>query len=266
MEQGETPMLKLTLIPLAVCVCLMTSLVCILPAYSQSVSRGIVSEHLQSSGLGTSKSVTFADGDFASDWITVSLILDDPTVPGIGPGTSSSVGPVVRTVGGNPGAWHDDSIVAVNGDIVWVGGFKTTAVYTPSASGEIATVDFSTDLFHGFASGISAYELIVKQGGVTYFAIPFGTFGNGSWKSYSRTGIKEADFDTNPNVGLPGAVPNNVHPNFSANGGPITFGYVVGNGVAGGPGATLTIPHGTDNWSVVINIQRNVFIPLVRKS
>ena len=156
----------------------------------------------------------------------------------------------------------------VYGDDIFTGGLNTSAVYTPSLSGAIATIDFSIDLLEDPTQpGASAWQLLLEQGGTLYYSVPLQGFNNSIWQIFQQNGLTANDFDTNPNVGVPGAIPNNQQPDFTANGAPITFGYVLGNGLTG-PG-TLTVNNSVDNWLVTINVSNNnnqsLFLPIVLK-
>lgn len=79
----------------------------------------------------------------------------------------------------------------------------------------------------------------MEQGGqffiAAFVASPFGT---NAWQNRSSTGLTTADFS--PFFVL-------SHPDFSATGGVIEFGYVRTNTITGAVG---TVQDGIDNWSV----------------
>lgn len=199
--------------------------------------------------------VIFTDGDFASGWTDVSGVTDDPVVPGTGPGTSSFNGSSVQASGGNPGAYRKTTHTITYGDRIYSGGLNTSAVYTPATSGAISAIDFASDL-QDPDFGTSGWVLILEQNGTLYFAVRGLGFSSSAWESFTLKSLTEQDFDTTP----PGLDPNNEHPDFSAGGGPIIFGYVMTNSLPG-PG-TKIVNHGIDNWSITINPNR-IYLPVI---
>ncbi|MBK7896677.1 MAG: hypothetical protein IPJ90_17725 [Anaerolineaceae bacterium] len=199
--------------------------------------------------------VTFVDGAFNTGWTDVSGVTDDPLVSGVGPGTSSFDGSSTQNNGGNPNAYRETTHTVVNGDRIYTGGLNSFAVYTPSDSGAITSIDFASDLLHP-DSGSTGWFLLLKQNGVLYFAGRGQAFGNSTWQSFTLDALTEEDFDTS----APGLAPNNVHPDFSTNGASITFGYVMTNSSPG----TNQLTHGIDNWSVTINTSPfQIFLPVI---
>lgn len=79
----------------------------------------ILSFSLASAGEAKAE-VIIADGDF-SPWSSFSLVLDDPTVAGSGPGTSSATASRVAT-GGNPGAFFQSVHTIVSGTAMSMAG------------------------------------------------------------------------------------------------------------------------------------------------
>lgn len=206
--------------------------------------------------------VIYTDGDFSSGWSDVIIVVDNTVAPGIGPGTASgSVS--LQSSGGNPGMFRQSTHNATANDWLITGGLNTNAIYDPSASGEIFAIDFSIDLLEDpNVPGESGWQFILSQGDVVYYSLPLLVFSNSQWQSFKLFSLTASDFDTSPNAGLPGGTPNNQHPNFTTSGSPITFGYALGNFVVGGP--TLTLHHGIDNWSVVVN-PSHLYLPIVQR-
>jgi hypothetical protein len=159
----------------------------------------------------------FRDGDFdSSDWLDITLVTDDPRYAN--PAPDISVGTVSRlVVGGNPDGFRKGSHNIVGGDNVWTGGIYSAATYDPSVDGALAVVQIDADL-RMFAAGETAFQLVVRQNGIDYYNVPFGEFSGNSWKKYTLKNLRTDDFDTNPNVGLPNAVPTGLKPDFSRSG------------------------------------------------
>lgn len=112
----------------------------------------------------------------------------------------------------------------------------TGATYDPSKQGAIASLDYSED--HQSAASDEYTALLVVQNGVSYRAeFPNNSaFPIGTWQTARLTGLRASDFTP---AGL----------NFSATGGPMTFGYVRGNSAR----FVTTITHDIDNWQVTIH-------------
>jgi len=200
--------------------------------------------------LATSEgtAATFFDGDFLSGWRDSVILSDDPVAPGTGPGTATASISRVST-GGNPGAFRESTHNIVYGDGISTVGLNDNAVYDPSVSGAIETIDLQIDLRQSVAGGATGISLVLEQDGLLYFSLVKG-FSSTSFVTFADIGLTASDFDTNLNAGIPGATPSGLVPDFSATGSPITLGYAVGNGLSG-PG-TLTNVIGADNWTVII--------------
>jgi hypothetical protein len=202
--------------------------------------------------------VVFSDGDFLSGWIDISGVTDDPFVPGQGPGTSSFKGSSVPNNGGNPGTFRETTHTITYGDRIYSGGLNTSAIYSPSNSGTIYSITFSSDLIHPYSDAVSGWWLILEQEGVIYFAVRGLPFYKATWEPFTIHSLKEQDFDTAP----PKLEPNNEPPDFSPNGGPITFGYIFTNDMEG-PGK-ITLSHGIDNWLIIVNPDQ-IFLPMIAR-
>jgi hypothetical protein len=162
----------------------------------------------------------------------------------------------VHTNGGNPDSFRETTHTITYGDRIYSGALNTSAIYAPSNSGAIYSIDFSSDLIHPYPEGVSGWWLILEQDGILYFAVRGLPFSKSTWESFTINGLGEQDFDTAP----PKLEPNNEHPDFSAKGAPIIFGYIFTNDL-GGPG-TITLSHGIDNWSIIVN-PNQIFLPLI---
>lgn len=198
---------------------------------------------------------TFFDGDFDAGWIDISGVTDDPQVAGAGPGDSSFDGSSVEATGGSPGAFRETSHTITYGDRIYSGGLNTKAVYDPSVSGPIATIDFSSDLRHPISTGNSAWVLLIEQDDTMYFSSRVA-FSNWTWQSFQVGGLTAADFESSE----PGLHSNYAHPDFSGNGAPITFGYVFTNSML--DSGTITNNHGIDNWAITVR-QMQLFLPVI---
>ena len=117
------------------------------------------------------------------------------------------------------------------------------ALFLPAAQGPIEFVNYSEDRieFDPPFSGAAVGALpALTQDGIVYQG-PISNFTNTSWQNLLLTNLTAADFDD----GAGG------HPDFSATGGPIQFGYIRRNS-SQNPSSTNTITSGIDNWSVTL--------------
>ena len=186
---------------------------------------------------------TFFDGDFSSEWLDIVILTDDSSVEGIGSETSSgSVS--LKEVGGNPAFFRESIHDMVFGDIIYTGGLNVDAVYDPTVSGAIESIEVTIDLGSSQSSfngdGGTGWGLYLKQDENLYYLWPLQSFGNSTWQTHKLTNLTMTDFSDN----------NNEHPDFSLNGDPIFFGYVLGNGMKR-PGETMLVNR-VDNWQVVV--------------
>ena len=171
--------------------------------------------------------VTFSDGTFNSgDW----------SLNVLGNGTATAT---QMTSGGNPGAFRQ---VTDNVDGIAMGAFqfKNGAVYNPSTQGAILSLDYSEDGIILAGSGNFGAGGALMQNGVLYSSP--SSFSDTSWTHRSFTNKDQVFFQRFFNQSGPGT------PDFSATGGPITFGFW--RGAAEG---TYSITSGIDNWSVTLH-------------
>jgi hypothetical protein len=189
-----------------------------------------------------------SESDFAS-WVPFSFVTDDPGFGPPGPGTSSAT--IVRLVsGGNPGAFLEIDLTIYGGDTAWGGAIKTDFTYDPRVSGPIKSLAINADVVM-FSPGATAWQLVIKQDNQTFYSVPFGAFSNGPWSTASMSNLLSVNFDTNPWANSGGA-PTGIQPDFSANGKPIVFGFLMGNALRAS-GAVSTARHGLDNFVVTVN-------------
>ncbi len=145
-----------------------------------------------------------------------------------------------QAAGGNPGGYRQMQHVFTGASAIAVYHYYGTTTYDPSAQGAIDHINYYEDqieLNPPFAGAAVGTGFSLTQGGTRYNVIlrpPSGAFTNTAWESTSRLNLTAADF--------PGA-------DFSATGGPITFGYFRSNTTGS---SSLTVTHGIDNWKVEI--------------
>ena len=146
-----------------------------------------------------------------------------------------------QAAGGNPGGYRQMQHVFAGASAIAVYHSYGTTTYNPGTQGAIDHINYTEDQIElnppspGAAVG-TGFSMV--QGGTRYNIIlrpPAGAFTNTTWETTSRVNLSAADFS-----GV----------NFSATGGPITFGYFRSNTNTGGGAATMT--HGIDNWKVEI--------------
>ena len=133
-----------------------------------------------------------------------------------------------------------------------------SAVYNPSVSGAISSIDISFDAkFLGGSTGTSqiAFRLAFEQGSTIFVPLTVGVAqgpGNGqpgaAFQSFSFSAFTAADFVTIP-------TPGSGTPDFSNSGAPITFGYVTSDTVNLD---NAFVMGGIDNWSVTVHPAANV--------
>lgn len=186
-----------------------------------------------------SRAATFSDGRFADSWSSVV----------VGDGTSAATR---VTSGGNPNSYFSITNVTDPGEFVYGVYLKTTAVYTPSLEGAIASIDYDEDAkFFVGGGNRQAGGMALRQGGVIYVSTKSGFTNSADWGPLMSSalsppsvpltfaGLSAEDFSNINDASL--------HPDFSVSGGAITFGFFRANRNAG------TRVSGIDNWSVTIN-------------
>jgi hypothetical protein len=188
----------------------------------------------------TRAAVTFTDGTFTNaDW-TVTTDTDAN-------GTGTSSGAQLAT-GGNPGEFRQVSVVVQPAQIgavfSTVVGYhqKTSAVYNPATQGAIVSVDYSEDAMN-ISGGGQATGVALRQNGVIYAGPTLITSGSG-WLGYPQSGLSANQFNDIDNFQSGG-----LHPDFSATGAPITFGFFRAQSAR----FNSTSMVGIDNWSVTVN-------------
>ncbi len=190
----------------------------------------------------------FLDGNFAqSDW--------SQTVNTYGAGGTQTVSQ--QSSGGNPGNYlyvndtvnHAPSAGTWSG--VWGTFLKDGAIYDPSLSGAVGTINYAEDaiMFSGFGEGQASY-LVIQQAGNLYFNYPYFTTNYGNWTHLNRNGLTANDFGLFDTVTFD--VNFSLNPNFSSSGSIMAFGFGRANSTSNGANG-YTILGGIDNWQVTIN-------------
>jgi hypothetical protein len=197
------------------------------PALAQTVSDG-----------------TFLDANWALTQATAGL------------GGSSTAAQVAT--GGNPGSYRNvtDTLNAAppgSQTVVLSTSIYTPFTYNPSVSGPIASLNYSEDAECTggcFGQGQSTGPA-VQQGGNLYILNSQLITGPGTtWANHTLSGLTSADFSI-VSVTPTSLFDNSQHPNFSAGGGPIQFGFFRANGT-GISGGAYTLSAGIDNWQITI--------------
>ncbi len=136
---------------------------------------------------------------------------------------------------------------------------KDSAVYDPSVEGSIASIDYEEDA-RPVASGQDTGPVIC-QGDACYLSFAASTGPLGDWQTAQRGRLLAEDFvRVDPSVGGSGLV-SDAHPDFSATGAPIEFGFyrsICVNGGTFGVGSGQS-EAGIDNW--LIRVHRTTVAP-----
>lgn len=172
-----------------------------------------------------------------ADWMRTAILQQGPNV------FTELAGQ--ELAGGNPDEYREMEHTWGNGTQVVVFHKYLGETYDPSTQGAILEIDYSEDQikFPGSLPGSIGRGLILMQDGVTYRTLIDFAFSNSTWQTFFLTALTADDFVDD--VGGPGT----NHPDFSASGNPIQFGYWRSNTIVNGFGTVL---HGIDNFSVVI--------------
>ena len=200
---------------------------------------------------GGSSAEGFSDGDFDdADW-SVSTIT-------FGNGGVSSGDRMPS--GGSPNAYRQVTINVsaapspAEFSAVWSIPLRSGAVYDPSTQGAIVSIDYSEDarLFSGSAPAGQTVAPALRQGADFY--IPAGmTVPETSWTAKPFSSLTESDFFLIQDD----LIDADQHPDFSATGGPIEFGFGRGNSTAIG-GAGFSTVTGIDDWLITIHPAQGV--------
>lgn len=187
---------------------------------------------------------TFANSDWTSQRVTLGgVFTSDPTA-------TFSAGQVGS--GGNTGAYRETTQTYTGPNLsVLIAHLNTAAVYNPGVSGAFAGANFSFDVnffnYPGTCCSPSyavGYAPVVEQGGTIYIG-DTAVAVLAQWTSFAVSNQTESSFALPTEWQGP---TQTAHPDFSAAGAPITFGYATYNGT-GAPFTTSTTS-GLDNFSV----------------
>ena len=173
-----------------------------------------------------------------------------------GLGGSSTAAQVAT--GGNPGSYRlvTDVVNAAppgSQTLVLSTNIYTPFTYNPAVSGSIASLSYSEDAecTHGCFGQGQATGPAVQQGGKLYILNTQLFTGPGAaWTNHSLSGLTSDDFSI-VSVTPTSIFDNAQHPNFSANGAPIQFGFFRANGTRVNAGV-YTLSAGIDNWKITI--------------
>lgn len=186
--------------------------------------------------------ISFSDGTFTpSNW---SL-----TTQTKGPGGDAST--VQESSGGNPGNYRQVTVDVIGGSDSEVFAFnlKSGATVSPASTGAIISLTYSED------RNTTGQEFgpAIEQGSNLYYAYA-GSGGTSGWKSTTMTFTSGAQ--TNNLLTSFGTDTNSsAHPDFSATGAPMTFGFAaIDNSTA----SSFTAVSGYDNWSISVTTNDSV--------
>jgi hypothetical protein len=176
----------------------------------------------------------------------------------VGPNVTANQ--ATMTSGGNPGAYHFDSVTFAHPPKSYMATGVTIGLYTASTWDPSAgTLTFSSITYDADveATGApyptnSAYSCLCYQGGNYYVGpgLGVGPTPQNTWESGPAiTGIVASNFSLLDMTNL--TLDSTHHPDFSSSGGVVTFGfYTYGNQAAAI--YTQTQWGGIDNWSITV--------------
>lgn len=196
---------------------------------------------------------TFTDGTFSTSNWTYATYCTAPSLMSI----------VIQQVasGGNPGAYVQtvvtDSGIGMRTTYRSFGSaLNSNATWDPSTQGAIGSLDLSMDGLHPDTSQDPKVFMMLKQG-TKYYIDPGYVWISPSfvWISgaLSQTGVTASTFIEIDVSGGSLAWNLSSHPDFSATGGPITFGIARWCQHLFSTGASDLGEEDVDNWSVTLN-------------
>ena len=175
--------------------------------------------------------VTLSDGDFAGTNWQASLA----AVQNFANQSTLRVG-----VNGNPGAYRQTQHFMPANSSITVAHVYTAGLYDPSVDGAIYAIDYDEDRIQEsppFPGAFITATPLIQQNGILYFG-PDITFTTTTWLSLVRGGLFASDFTSFANG----------HPDFSATGAVLRFGYA--RSTLNPTGTPYNFTSGIDNWSV----------------
>jgi hypothetical protein len=202
----------------------------------------ILGIYLGSVGTALAQSASISDSTFADANWTLSVF---PA------GNGGSVTANQTTIGGNPLRSVSDTVNTTLSTILGVH-IYTPFTYQPAVSGAIASLNYSESaicLAGCFGQGQSTGPAVL-QGGVLYGYNGFLITGPGtSFQTLSLSALTATDF-SRVAVTTTTLFDDTQHPNFSAGGAPIQFGFFRANG--SGPSTGYTLVGGIDDWQIAV--------------
>ena len=194
----------------------------------------------------TRADVTFSDGTFNNaDWQVSMLfqgynggsVTGSQVASGGIPGTYRSINTSVNPLGA------EDPYSNVLGFNQWLPG-----TFNPATQGAISSVDFSIDFLNidTFGNG-QGFELALTQSGSLYGLLPHNTGIGGGWQHFALSDVTASDFYQITSAPPIYTFDGTHHPDFSAAGCPISFGFYAATATTDVP---FTLTAGCDNWSV----------------
>lgn len=193
--------------------------------------------------------ITISDGDFnAQDWSTITV---DATF-----GATATATQI--TTGGNPGSYRAIThTLPTPPDLqltqLTVAHLYTATLYNPATQGAITTVDFQQDarlLNLPWDQAFTTTQVALRQGGRLFSSERFvRTIATLAWEPSALTALAQEDFVAADGSG--------DHPDFSATGAAIAFGFVRLNSRLAAsppvPPGDLVYAHAIDNWTVTVH-------------
>jgi len=199
---------------------------------------------LTASAGSLTRALDIKDGDFGTGWQFVSV------QTGTGGSFDGTIGG-----GGNPGN-QLTTHTHINGNCgaIFGFGFRTDVIWNPSSQGPITKLNYSEDarLVDGFGGG-QAIGPAIRQGG-NYYRLPGNATGtNFNWFTLTLSNLSASQFiRVVPFASCGNESDPSSHPDFSASGSPIEFGFVRANSQIDGQGA-YDITAALDNFHVTVN-------------
>lgn len=187
--------------------------------------------------------IVFSDADFnPADWVAQAFLTE-----------TSTAAASTQLSGGNPDDHRKIDLYSSSGFQQPTGKsmlveLKISAVVSPVALGGITVVDYQEDHRCTCVGGGVLWGPALEQGGL-YYIVPGNSMPNSftlPWTVEALTGLTATDFEEVV-ISSPTLTNAASHPDFSATGLPITFGYVRAKAFLATTSSFL------DNWSVSIN-------------
>lgn len=192
------------------------------------------------------------DGVFQTGNWTQATLLDTT------PGATFTVRAGQETAGGNPAEYRSfvqsSNSPGTTPVLLLSGHFYVAHTFDPARDGAIASLAASFDgLSIDATAGAVGYALLIRQAGAHFIAYGGSALNGEGWKHFSQTGLKEDSFS----LVTTGGFDSTRHPDFSANGSSVTFGFAALNGTFG----LSSNEGGLDNWRVSIHVITPVPLP-----